>query len=131
MQIAIGHVDALGTARGGLRETSLEANGRPDASSLKFLNKRIAQLERDACACTDFLELSSHQSAAQVAWALLEGATSKALEYDLAMLPPRLTAEARGRADRAFRRATEAFAGSPLTNAEWQQATFFKFHVSF
>ena len=123
LPIATGHVDALGTALGGLRETSLEANGRPDASSLKFLNKRIAQLERDACACTDLLELSSHQSAAQVAWALLEGATSKALEYDLAMLPPRLTAEARGRADRALRRATEAFAGSPLTNAEWQQAT--------
>ena len=74
---------------------SLEANGRPDASSLKFLNKRIAQLERDAGACTDFLELSCHQSAAQVAWALLEG----------------------------VRQVTEAFAGSPLTDAERQQAT--------
>ena len=123
LPVATGHVDALGTALGGLREASLEANGRPDASSLKFLDKRISQLERDARSCTDLLELSSHPTAAQVAWALLEGATSKALEYDLAMLPPRLTAEARGRADRALRTATEAFAGSPLTDAEWQQAT--------
>ena len=38
-------------------------------------------------------------------------------------LPPRLTTEARGRADRALRQATDAFAGSPLTDAEWQQAT--------
>ena len=121
LPVATGHVDALGTALGGLREASLEANGKPDASSLKFLNKRIAQLERDARACTELLELSCHQSAAQVAWALLEGATGKA--HDLAMLPPRMTAEALRRADRALRTATEAFAGSPLTDAEWQQAT--------
>ena len=71
LPVATGHVDALGTALGGLREASLEANGRPDASSIKFLDKRISQLERDARSCTDLLELPSHPTAAQVAWALL------------------------------------------------------------
>ena len=101
----------------------METDGRPSTASLKFLDKRVAQLETDARLCKELLELSSDPKAAQVAWALLEGATSKALDYDLAVLPPRLTTAARARANLALRGATEAFAGCLLSDAEWQQAT--------
>ena len=123
LPVAAGHVDTLGTALGGLRELTLETDGGPSTASLKFLDKRVAQLETDARLCKELLELSSDPKAAQVAWALLEGATSKALDYDLAVLPPRLTTAARARANLALRGATEAFAGCLLSDAEWQQAT--------
>ena len=120
--LAAGHVDALGTALGGLREISLEADGRLRGTPQKFLAKRIIQLETDARLVTDLLELSSHTNAAQVAWALLGGATSKGLDYDLAMLPPRFTAEARQRVGAALRATVDVFRGTPLSDAEWTQA---------
>ena len=122
LPVAAGHVDALGIALGVLRELTLETDGRPGTASFKFLDKRVAQFETDARLCKELFEFSSDPKAAQVAWALLEGATSKALDYDLAVLPPRLTTAARARANLALRGATEAFAGCLLSDAEWQQA---------
>ena len=113
LPVAAGHVDALGTALGGLRELTLETDGRPSTASLKFLDKRVAQLETDARLCKELLEFSSDPKAAQVAWALLEGATSKALDYDLAVLPPRLTTAARARANLALRGSHGSLRGMP------------------
>ena len=72
-------MDALDTALGGLLELTLEADGRPSERSLKFLEKRVAQLGKDARLCKQLFEFSNEPKAAQVAWALPEGATSKAL----------------------------------------------------
>ena len=62
-----GHVDALGTTLGGLREITLEADGRLGGTPQKFLEKRVTQLEKDSKLIQDLLEMSGHANAAQVA----------------------------------------------------------------